>query len=109
MLGKILESQIEKMNKKITQKEWQLSNYERSLIKKIVQYKNVIKEAVIELSPSKICNYLYELAQEFSRFYENIQVVGSDFEVSRGEIVLTYLKVMTHGLNLLGINIPEEM
>ena len=69
----------------------------------------MIKEAVIELSPSKICTYLYELAQEFSRFYENIQVVGSDFEASRGEIVLTYLKVMTHGLNLLGINIPEEM
>ena len=109
VLGKILESQTEKTNKKITQKEWQLSNYERSLIKKIVQYKSVIKEAVIELSPSKICTYLYELAQEFSRFYENIQVVGSDFEVSRGEIVLTYLKVMTHGLNLLGINIPEEM
>lgn len=109
VLGKILESQTEKMNKKITQEEWRLSNYERSLIKKIVQYKSVIKEAVIELSPSKICTYLYELAQEFSRFYENIQVVGSDFEVSRGEIVLTYLKVMTHGLNLLGINIPEEM
>ena len=109
VLGKILESQVEKVNKKVEQKEWILENVEKNLIKKIMQYKEVMGEAVSELAPSKLCTYLYEVAQEFSRFYENVQVVGSEFEVERGAIVLAYLKVLTHGLNILGIEVPEKM
>lgn len=109
VLGKIFESQANKLSEESTQEPWVLSEFEKSLVKKIIQYKSVLNEAVKELSPSKICTYLYEIAQEFSRFYENIQVVGSAFEVERGEIVLAYLKVLTHGLGLLGIEVPEKM
>lgn len=109
VLGKILESQVEKTNKKVEQKEWTLVVVEKNLIKKIMQYKNVLGEVVGELSPSKLCTYLYEIAQDFSRFYENVQVVGSEYEVERGAIVLAYLKVLTHGLSILGIEIPEKM
>ena len=109
VLGKILESGTVKTDKKVVQKNWQLGEYERGLIKKLIQYREVVREAIRELSPSKICTYVYEIAQEFSRFYENVQVVGSDFETERGEIVLAYLKVLTHGLGLLGIEIPERM
>ena len=109
VLGKIFESQSKQTNKEITQNSWILNDFEKSLIKKVIQYKSVLEEAVKELAPSKICTYLYEIAQEFSRFYENVQVVGSDFEVERGEIVLAYLKVLTHGLSLLGIEVPEKM
>ena len=82
---------------------------ERNLIKKILEYKDVLSESVSEMAPHKVANYLYELAQEFSRFYENCQVAGSDEEESRAMIVKVYLDTMTHGLNILGINIPEEM
>lgn len=109
VLGKIFESQSKQTSKEITQNSWTLNDFEKSLIKKVMQYKSVLEEAVKELAPSKICTYLYEIAQEFSRFYENVQVVGSDFEVERGEIVLAYLKVLTHGLSLLGIEVPEKM
>jgi arginine--tRNA ligase len=109
VLGKILESQVEKTNKKVEQKEWTLVVVEKNLIKKIMQYKNVLGEVVGELSPSKLSTYLYEIAQDFSRFYENVQVVGSEYEVERGAIVLAYLKVLTHGLSILGIEIPERM
>ena len=109
VLGKILESQLEKVNKKVEQKDWVLEGSEKNLVKKIMQYKKVLDEVVDELSPSKLCTYLYEIAQDFSRFYENVQVVGSEFEVERGVIVLAYLKVLTHGLSILGIEIPEKM
>ena len=109
VLGKILESQVEKVNKKVEQKDWVLEGSEKNLVKKIMQYKKVLDEVVDELSPSKLCTYLYEIAQDFSRFYENVQVVGSEFEVERGAIVLAYLKVLTHGLSILGIEIPEKM
>ena len=81
----------------------------RGLSKKIVQYKEVVQEAVKEKAPNKICTYLYELAQEFSRFYENVKVAGSENEGELLKVVQAYLNVMEHGLGLLGIEVPEEM
>ena len=86
-----------------------LTSYERDLMKKILEYKNLLDEAVSEMAPHKVANYLYELAQTFSRFYENCAVVGSEHEASRLSLVKVYLDTMTHGLNILGIEIPEEM
>ena len=83
--------------------------YEKNLIKKILEYKDVLAEAVAEMAPHKITNYLYELAQSFSRFYENCPVIGATEEAERAKLVKVYLDTMTHGLNILGINIPEEM
>ena len=82
---------------------------ERNLAKKILGYKDTLKEAVAEMAPHKVASYLYELAQEFSRFYEHCPVAGSDREAERTELVKVYLDTMSHGLNILGINIPEEM
>ena len=82
---------------------------ERALAKKVLEYRGVLGEAVKEMAPHKVAGYLYELAQEFSRFYENCPVVGSENEAWRGQLVEIYLKTMTHGLRILGIEIPEEM
>ena len=82
---------------------------ERVLMKKILEYNAVLDEAVSEMAPHKVANYLYELAQHFSRFYESCPVIGSDQETERVKLVKVYLNIMTHGLNLLGINVPEEM
>lgn len=83
--------------------------YEKNIIKKLLEYKNVLQESVAEMAPHKVANYLYELAQAFSRFYENCQVAGAKEESERVKIVKVYLAIMTHGLNILGIKIPEEM
>lgn len=88
---------------------WKLNENEKKLIAKLAQYGNVLKEALADFAPHKIANYLYETAQEFSRFYENVKVAGSEQEAERVRIVDAYLKTMTHGLNLLGIEVPEEM
>ncbi len=86
-----------------------LDAHEANLIKKVIQYKDVLSESVSEMAPHKVCSYLYELAQEFSRFYENCPVAGNERAGIRAVIVKTYLDVMLHGLNILGINVPEEM
>lgn len=82
---------------------------ERALIKKILEYQGILPEAVTEMAPHKVANFLYELAQEFSRFYEKCPVNGSDRERERLKLVKAYLDTMTHGLGLLGISIPESM
>ncbi len=83
--------------------------FEKSLCKKLVQYKDVLSEAVKDKAPHKICSYLYEVAQEFSRFYEHVKVAGNEREAELRKIVAAYLVVMEHGLGLLGIEVPEEM
>ena len=82
---------------------------ERNLAKKLLEYFSVLSEAVGEMAPSKVANYLYEVAQEFSRFYENCPVVGAEEESERIKLVKVYFETMQHGLNILGIEIPEEM
>ncbi len=86
-----------------------LDSSERNLMKKILEYRSVLQEAVSEMAPHKVANYLYELAQDFSRFYENCPVAGSNREEERISLVRIYLDTMSHGLNLLGITIPEAM
>jgi arginyl-tRNA synthetase len=104
ILGKLMKNGVKDRNEK-----WVLTDSEKTLINKIIEYPEVLKSAVHELAPHQICNYLYTLAQEFSRFYETTKVAGSECEFERGQIVLAYLKVLTHGLSLLGIEVPEEM
>ena len=83
---------------------------ERALNKKLIQYVEVLQAAVREMTPHLICTYLYELAQEFSRFYERVPVAGSAREAERVKILRAFLAVMEHGLEkVLGIEIPEEM
>ena len=83
--------------------------YEKNLSKKLLEYKGVLADAVTEMAPHKVTNFLYELAQEFSRFYENCPVAGAPEESERAKLTKVYLNVMTHGLDILGITIPEEM
>ena len=82
--------------------DYALNNFERTLVRKIAQYKDVLIESLHETAPHKLCNYLYDLAQEFSRFYENCPVVGNESEAERVAIVRAHLKVMQH-------DIPEVM
>ena len=78
-------------------------------MKKLLEYQCVLNEAIVEMAPHKVANFLYELAQCFSRFYESCPVIGCECEVERCRLTKVYLDIMTHGLNILGIEIPEEM
>ena len=82
---------------------------EHSFAKKLLEYSTVLDEAVTEMAPHKVANYLYELAQCFSRFYETCPVIGSSQEKERVKLVKVYLKIMIHGLDILGIKVPESM
>ena len=83
--------------------------YEKNLAKKMLGYREVLKEAVAEMAPHKVAGYLYELAQEFSRFYEKCPVVGDAREAERAKLVKVYYDTMSHGLKILGIEIPDSM
>ncbi|MBQ1528066.1 hypothetical protein IIZ77_00255, partial [Candidatus Saccharibacteria bacterium] len=90
-------------------KNYSLSPIEITLNKTFLNYKNVLQDAIKEKAPHLICNYLFSLAQTFSKFYESCRVKGDEHEAERGVEVAVFAQIMQHGLNLLGINVPEEM
>jgi arginyl-tRNA synthetase len=82
---------------------------ERKLLVKLTEYPEVVLQATTVLEPHLICTYLYELAQEFNRFYENSRIVGDERQAIRGRLVSAYASVLKNGLSLLGIQAPEQM
>ncbi len=82
---------------------------ERSLLRKISEYNEVLEHAIDELMPHYVCTYLYELAQTFNRFYEHNHVIGNEREEVRVQLVSMYAKTLKDGLELLGIHAPEKM
>jgi arginyl-tRNA synthetase len=82
---------------------------ERSLVRKIGEYAEVIERTTHELLPHYICNYLYELAQVFNQFYEHNRVIGSEREAERLNLVAAYADKLKDGLGLLGITAPDKM
>ncbi len=82
---------------------------ERSLARKISMYPEVLTLALEELSPHHICTYLYELSQTFNRFYETNRVIDDPRADLRLQLVRSYADVLSSGLRLLGIVIPEKM
>lgn len=82
---------------------------ERTLARKLSEYVDIVGLATRELMPHHICVYLYELAQEFNRFYEQNRVIGDPREPQRLGLVRKYADTLKNGLELLGIHAPDRM
>lgn len=89
--------------------EVQFDENERLLVLKLSAWQDAFARAAREYMPHNICNYLYELAQEFNRFYEKSKVVGDEREKIRLSLVSRYATILRSALGLLGIEVMDKM
>ncbi|NDL57570.1 arginine--tRNA ligase [Phytoactinopolyspora mesophila] len=84
---------------------------ERALALELDAYSTVLAEVHDTLEPHRLCSYLYELARDFTTFYEACHVLSADEPVRSNRLGLCQLTARTlrHGLGLLGITAPEHM
>ena len=84
---------------------------EMTLIKKLLEYPDVVSKAARYLEPHRLPTYLQELAATFHRFYHHHQVVSSAVELTKARLVLVEGTriVLANGLAMLGISAPERM
>ncbi len=86
---------------------------EKDVIAKLLEYPEVVRRAANELEPHKVANYLYELARELNRYYEATPVAAGDvtdeIRDARLGVLAKASHIFTHGLNLLGIEVPSQM
>ncbi|MBC8183957.1 arginine--tRNA ligase [candidate division KSB1 bacterium] len=84
---------------------------EKQLIKKLLQYPDVISGAAQSWEPHRLTTYLQELAATFHRFYHFHRVVSEDKSLSKARLTLTKATkiVLANGFKILGISAPENM
>lgn len=88
------------------------SEQEQTLGNRLLQFGEVLNGVAEKGLPNLLCNYLYELAGEFSAFYEHCPVLNADDAAARNSrLQLSWLTARTlqRGLDLLGINTLERM
>ena len=84
---------------------------EQVLGTKLLQFAEVVEVVAREGYPNLLCNYLYELADSFMKFYESCPVLSADepLRSSRLQVALLTARTIQQGLNLLGIETVERM
>lgn len=84
---------------------------EMELIRKVIQFNEVLAESVRELEPHRIVFYLLDLAGEFHRYYNRCRVLSDDRDLTYARLLLvrTLQSTLRRGLNLLGVEAPTKM
>ena len=82
---------------------------EQSLAFHLSRFSDVIYKIVNDLTPHYLTDYLYETAQKFNVFYNQCRIIGDEKEISRLSLCHLTSKVITKGLDLLGIGVLERM
>ncbi len=85
---------------------------ERTLIKKLLAFPGEVAEAAERRAPHRIAAYALELAQDFTAFYRDCQVLGADppeAESLRLALSAAAQRAIARCLELLGVSAPVEM
>jgi arginyl-tRNA synthetase len=89
-----------------------LTPLEASIMAECLMYPDSIARAVKEFKPNHIANYLYDLAQHFNTFYNDMSILQAPSStIKRSRLLLSACvqTILADGLSLLGIETPEKM
>ena len=92
--------------------ELSLTNEELDIVKILSKFREKVEEAAFRFSPNLICSYLFLLAQKYNTFYNSTSIVpmrDTSYRMFRLNLSFSVMQVITNGLSILGIEIPESM
>jgi len=85
---------------------------ERQLAMQLLRFDEVIYDVLVEYKPNLLCNYLFDLAQLFARFFDQCSVRDAETDTiqkSRLQLCSLTSRTLTCGLGLLGIESLERI
>ena len=88
------------------------SDSEKNLMLELTRFSDAIYQAYEEIAPHKICSYIYDLANDFNRFYHETKILSEGNEEQKASwIALLELtrRVLETSIDLLGFSAPERM
>jgi arginyl-tRNA synthetase len=101
----------------ISEYDFQYSNHEIKILKKIAEWPKCIEAASLRLEPHRIPVYLYELSSEFHSYWNmgkddpSKRFINDQKKIPNDKLV--FLKVISNvirsGMNIVGVETPEKM
>lgn len=88
------------------------SDSERNLMLQLIKFNEVIELSFRDRAPHKICEYIYELSNNFNRFYNDTRIVSEKNEAKKGSwlsLINLVKNVLEQCLDLLGMESVERM
>lgn len=85
---------------------------ERALALQLLGFGGAIDALIAEVTPHKLCAYIYAVADAFTTFYENCPVLRAQDDATRASrlaLCAVTLRTLVTGLTLLGVPTPERM
>jgi arginyl-tRNA synthetase len=82
---------------------------ERDLVKRLVEFPEVVREATERRAPHALPTYAIRVADDFHRFYHRHRVLGSDAESFRLGLCVATKAVLARSLDLIGVDAPDRM
>ena len=82
-----------------------------NVLKLISNFKDILNNVMEKSEPSILSRYLIDVAESYSSFYNSNKIINDDKELQDARIYLTHMVnvTLTNGLELLGIEVPDEM
>lgn len=84
---------------------------ERTLVLKLLRFGDAVFRAAAQYKPNMLADYLFDLAQTYSSFYQNVPFLKAEEGVRESRVRLcgAVAAVLRKGLDLLGIETPERI
>lgn len=89
----------------------ELNLAEHQLIKVMAEAEQNIYQSIDRLDPSLLCDYAFDLANSFAKFYETSPVAKAegDVRIFRGKLVASYRTLLGKILTMLGIPLLDKI
>ncbi len=90
----------------------EMSDKERTLIQSLAKFPDIVRQAGEEYSPALIANYVYDLVKEYNQYYQATPILKEENREAKNFRLLLSRnvgRVITSGMNLLGIEMPDRM
>jgi arginyl-tRNA synthetase len=84
---------------------------ERALALELLEFPGTLVKVGETLQPHRLCQHLFQVATAFTRFYDACPVLNADATARASRLVLCSItaRVLERGMDLLGIEAPQQM
>ena len=102
---------------KIDAKNFQLNSFEKKIVRKVLEWPNIIEVASKRYEPHRLTFYLYELSTLFHTFWskgnedEKYKIIKNNNNYENSSIIILQLlaTVINNGMKILGVSLPDKM
>ena len=106
-----------KKNVKINEKDFYPNQFERKLLRKIIEWPKIIERASNELEPHRLTFYLYDLSTIFHSYWSEGNKTDEFKFIINGKInknlsfsiFQLITNILERGMSILGVSLPKQM